>query len=225
MLRRLFVVLICAGALTAADQTDSSKFQPATIMAVAAHPNAPGESNDAIARYDVSVKVGNTLYVVLYTPPNGANGVEYSTGIGILVRVGTDTLTFNSRLSGSTDVPILRREVLAGPSGPDWSKLPSQYFSIKQQHLSEVLQLSEDQQAQIKPILEQEAGDAGQFLGNPALSRKDQINRWEKLVQSTDNKIKPLLSQTQLLKLQELRQEQKQQLKKPIAEQKAKKQN
>lgn len=70
----------------------------------------------------------------------------------------------------------------------------------------------------IKPILEQETGEVGQILLNPVISRKDKVNRWEKIVQSSDDKIKPLLSQTQLQKLQELRKEQRQDLKKIIAE-------
>ena len=35
--------------------------------------------------------------------------------------------------------------------------------------------LNRDQQIKIKPILEQEAGEAGQVLGNPALSPKEQL--------------------------------------------------
>ena len=61
-------------------------------------------------------------------------------------------------------------------------------------------------------------GEAGQFLGNPVLSRKDQLRRWERLVQSSDEKIKPLLSQVQLQKLQDLRNEQRQELKRIITE-------
>ena len=214
-------IVFCAAILPAYGQTSSSKFQPGTITAVTAHQNAAGESAAAGARYDVSVKVGNTIYTVLYTPPNGANGVEYSVGFDLLVSVTSDTLTFNSKLSGTTVVPILSRKTLPEQSILDPSKAPSQYFSMKQQHLSEMLDLSEDQQAKIKPFLEQETGDVGQILGNPVLSRKDKLYRWEKIVQSSDEKIKQFLSQTQLAKLQDLRKEQKQELKKLIAEAKA----
>jgi len=47
------------------------------------------------------------------------------------------------------------------------------------------------------------------------------LDRWEKIVKSSDQKIKPFLSQTQLEKLQDLRKEQKQALKRLIAEAKA----
>jgi F0F1-type ATP synthase delta subunit len=89
---------------------------------------------------------------------------------------------------------------------------------MKQQHLSQTLNLSEDQQAKIKPILEQETGEVGQILGNPVISRKDKLNRWVKIVQSSDEQIKPFLSQTQVQTLQGLRKEQRQDLKKLIAE-------
>lgn len=224
MLKRMALLLTCVAAVSGFGQAPSSdQYQPGTITAVAPHQNA--NASDSTARYDVSVKVGNTLYTVLYTAPNGANLVEYSAGFELLVLVGTDKLTFNSRLSGKTEVPILRRETVAGSSGLDLSKLPSQYFTMKQEHLSQVLNLSEDQQAKIKPILQQESGEAKQFLGNPAVSRKDQVNRWEKLVQSSDEQIKRFLSQAQQQKLRDLRSEQKQELKKLIADQKAGKQN
>jgi hypothetical protein len=190
----------------------SSKYQPGTITAVTTHRSATEEPDGNVARYDVSVKVGDTVYVVMYTPPNGANGVEYSAGLSVLVLVGSDTLTFNSKLTGTTVVPILHRETATTESGPDWSKMMSQYFATKQQHLSETLDLSEEQQIKIKPILEQEAGEAGQFLGNPVLSRKEQVSRWEKLVRASDAKIEPFLSQVQVKKLRELRKEQKQDL-------------
>ncbi|HXW90738.1 MAG TPA: hypothetical protein VEK33_09335, partial [Terriglobales bacterium] len=211
------IILVLIAILPASSQAPASKYQPGTILAVTRHHDMAGQQHGDSIQYDVSVRVGNTTYVVLYTPPNNANGVEYSAGLGILVMVGRDTLTFNSKLSGTTEVPILHQETPPAQSGLDWSKLPSQYFSMKQQHLSEVLNLTQDQLAQIKPMLEQEAGEAGQVLGNPVLSHKEQLNRWEKIVRSTDIKIKPLLSQAQLVKLQDLRNEQRQELKRIMA--------
>lgn len=221
----LNIIPVLFAVLAALGQAPESKYQPGTVVAVTRHQDFGGEQQSDTARYDVSVKVGNTTYTVLYTPPNGANGVEYSVGLGILVLVGRDSLTFNSKLSGTTEVPILHRETSPSENGPDWSKLPSQYFRLKEQHLSEKLDLTQDQQAKIKPILEQEAGEAGQILGNPALSRKDQLIRWEKIVRASDMKLKPLLSQAQLAQLQQLRNEQKQELKRMLAEQNADKQN
>jgi len=57
------------------------------------------------------------------------------------------------------------------------------------------------------------------------LSRKEKLNRWEKIVRSSDEKIKPFLSQVQVDKLQELRKGQKQEMKRLLAEQKVTQQN
>jgi len=220
MLKRLALILICAVPLSAfCQEASSNKYQPGTIIAVQPHEDESTKS-DSTARYDVSVKVGDTVYIVLYTPPKGANTVEYSPGRQVLVLVGNDSLTFNNKVFGKTEAPILRRETLPSKPGLDWSKAPSQYFTMKQKNLASTLGLSEDQQARIKPIAEQEAGEASQFLGNPVISRKEQLKRWEKLVQSSDEKIKPFLSQTQVKSLQALRKEQKQELKELIADQK-----
>ena len=93
---------------------------PGTITAVTAHKNDPGDAREDVAGYDVSVKIGNVLYVVRYTTLNGANSVEYSPGIEMLFSVGNDKLTFNSKLSGTTQATILRREVLPRQ---EWTRL------------------------------------------------------------------------------------------------------
>lgn len=222
---QLGVILMCVSALFALGQARTHKYQPGTITAVTAHQNAPTDAREEPARYDVSVKIGNVLYVVLYTPLNGANGVEYSPGIDMLFLVGSDTLTFNSKISGTTQVPILHREVLPAQKGLDWSKAPSQYFRMKQQHLSDVLGLSDDQQAKIKPTLEQESGEAGSILWDPVLSRKDKLKRYEKIVAASDAKIKPILSPRQVAQLVELRKQQREELKKVVAEQNTDKHN
>jgi hypothetical protein len=219
VLKKVSLLLLCISSLAAVGQTSAPKYQRGTIMAVSAHQNAPSEPASDVARYDVSVKIGNTLYVVLYTPHNGANAVEYSAGIDMLFSVGENALTFNSKLSGTTEAPILRREILPAKSGLDQSKAPGQYFSRKSEHLSEALDLSVDQLAKIKPTLEQESAEVGQFMWDPVLSRKHKLERYEKLVRSSDAKIKPFLSPTQTERLLELRKQQKKDLQKFIAQQ------
>jgi len=188
-------------------------------MAVARHPVAPGESD--VVRYDVSLKIRNTMYVVLYTPPNGANSVEYAAGIDMLFLVGKDSVTFNSKMTGTTAMPILRTESLPEEPVLDWSKAPGKYFSMKLQHLSESLDLSSDQRSRIKPIIEQEAGEAAQVCFTSTLSVQDRLNRWEMIVHSSDDKMKPVLSQAQWQTLQEIRKEQKQELKQLMAKRKS----
>jgi F0F1-type ATP synthase delta subunit len=89
---------------------------------------------------------------------------------------------------------------------------------MKLRHLSETLDLSDDQQGKIKPTVEQESGEVGQILKNPVLTRNEKLSRFEKIVQSSDAKIKPLLSPAQLQKLLELRREQKEDVKTLIAQ-------
>lgn len=216
--RLVLAVLICVVSVSALVQTSAPNYQRGTIVAVTAHQNVPGESGRDVARYDVSVKVGNTVYVVLFTPSSGSNAVEYSTGIDMLFLVGDDTLTFNSMVSGKTEMPILRRETIPAQGGLDLSKAPGQYFSLKLQNLSDKLILSDDQQAKIRPILEQESGELSPLWNNPVIPRKEKLDTLERVVRASDEKIRPILSQSQREKLQEMRKEQKDQLKKLIAD-------
>ena len=142
-------------------------------------------------------------------------------GDELLVLVGSNKLTFNTAVPGKTAVPILSQETIPAQS-PNSSHVPGQYFSMNLQHLSETLALTDNQQAEIKPILEQEAGDVREIYVNPVLSRKDKLTRCEKIARASDQKIKPLLSTTQVHKFQDVRNEQKQELKGMIADQKSK---
>src|ERR1700739_1185512 len=188
-MRRLFiVVLMCGACALAFAQTTPPLWQPGTITAVAPHSHRLGEQTSNTVQYDVSIEVGNTVYVVLYDPPVGSNTVEYRVGFNLLVLLGTDVLTFNQpgQLSGKAkEVPILSKEVLPAQDGLDLDRLPGQYFSLKLQHLSETLNLSEEQRNKIKPIVEQEGAEMGQFWANPVLSFDDKVKGWEKVVRSS----------------------------------------
>ena len=82
-----------------------SKWQIAIITEVKPH-DAAGDSAFDRPRYDVSVKVGDTIYVVLYTQPWGELPAKYETGLELLVLVGKDTITYNDILGRSLQVPI-----------------------------------------------------------------------------------------------------------------------
>jgi len=211
-MRKLIPAIILSLATTVGLCQTSAKFQHATIMAVTSHPTSASRQEGDNPKYDVSLKVGDTLYTVLYTPPNGARGVEYTAGMDLLVAVGKDTITFN-RGDTPIELPILRRESLPPTPVLDWSKAPSQYFSMKLENLTAKLGLSEEQQAKIKPILEQESGELAPYWNNPAVSKKEKLDVLEKVVQSSDEKLKPILTATQWEKLQEMRTAQRQELK------------
>src|SRR5215469_15971331 len=220
MVKRLAILLLILIALSTAPPAlsqNSSEYQPGTIMKVVRHPSATGQAQ----QYNVSVKVLNTVYTVLYTPPPGVNSVEYFGGLQLLVLVKKDTLVFNSRVSGTTEVPILQRETLADENDIDFSKAPSQYYSMKLRNLSETLDLSEDQQTKVRPILEQEAGELNYVWNNPALSQKDKVERLRQAVRTSDRKMKPLLTQAQWDKLESMRQQQQRELNQRLQEEKA----
>ena len=216
MSRWLGGMIVCVLALAAFGQTAPSKYQPGTIISVKAHTSSGKHESDS-TQYDVSVRVESTSYVVLYKSP-GSNFVKFSAGNELLVLVGDTSLEFNDPLSGVTQVPILSKKAVPARS-LDLTRICGQYFSLKLQRLSENLALTDSQQTQIRPILEQEAGEVDEVCFNPALSQKEQLNRFEEIVRASDKKIKPLLSTSQLHKLQDLRKEQGTKAKKILADQ------
>src|SRR6185312_2606683 len=74
----------------------SAPYQIGTVMEVKDH--QPTAQEDSTKRYDISVKVGDTLYVVLYTPQHGSDAAEYKTGLDFPVQVDGKTLRFNDTL-------------------------------------------------------------------------------------------------------------------------------
>jgi Spy/CpxP family protein refolding chaperone len=185
-------------------------------MAVEGHKDASSGDNKLI-QYDISVRLDDTAYVVLYTPPDGANKAEYSVGLEFLFCVGENTLRFPEKFGGHTELPILTTKKLPPQPAIDWSKAPGQYFVMKMKNLSTSLNLSEEQQANIKSIAEQESAEAGAVIFTPVVSRKERLSQWEKIVRSSDVKMKPILTVEQWGKLQEMRKDQKQELKGLIA--------
>jgi len=108
MLKAMSVILICIAASPALSQS-AAPYQVGTIIAVQTHKGAEG-SDTSTASYDVSLKVGNKTYVVLYTPPYGMETVRYATGRQFLVLVWEKTITFNDILGASFELPILSQK-------------------------------------------------------------------------------------------------------------------
>ena len=92
----------------------TSKYQVGTITEVKLHQTAGSGASD-VASYDVAVKVGDTIYVVLYTPPLGEETVKYSAGRDLLVLVGKRTIRYNDILGQSFEVPIESQKPAAKP--------------------------------------------------------------------------------------------------------------
>ena len=111
MLKLVGLFLICLTMFPAFGQS-TSKYQVGTITEVKVRQTAGSGASDA-ASYDVSVKVGDTIYIVLYTPPLGEIMVKYAAGRDLLVLVGKNTLTYNDILGRSFAVPIESQNTVA----------------------------------------------------------------------------------------------------------------
>jgi hypothetical protein len=104
-MQRLIVLVTLSLLTLAALGQSTSKYQVAIITEVKARQVAGDSASDA-SSYDVSVKVGDTIYVVLYTQPLGEIPAKYATGHELLVLVGKNTITYNDILGRSLQVPI-----------------------------------------------------------------------------------------------------------------------
>jgi hypothetical protein len=92
----------------------TSKYQVGTITEVKVH-QTTGSSASNIVSYDVFVKVGDTVFEVLYTPALGEETVKYAAGRDLLVLVGKNKITYNDILGQSHDVPIESQKPAAKP--------------------------------------------------------------------------------------------------------------
>ena len=114
MLRKLIPIFtLCLLTFPALCQS-ASKWQIAIITEVKPRQVA-GDGASDLTSYDVSVKVGDTMYVVLYTQPLGELPAKYATGHELLVLVGKNTITYNDMLGRSLQVPIESQRRAAEP--------------------------------------------------------------------------------------------------------------
>lgn len=116
MLKELTVMLMCGVALPALAQS-TSQYEVGTITAVQPHHDG-ASSKPSSDTYDVSLKVCDMTYVVLYAPPYGLQTVRYATGREFLVLVGEKTITFNDLLGTSSELPIESQAPLETQSNP-----------------------------------------------------------------------------------------------------------
>ena len=111
MLKILCAISICLFALPATCQS-AAKYELATILAVKPCQVASDDSSQS-ASYAISVKVGETIYVVLYSDALFTPAVPYAAGRQLLVHVDEDRIIYNDILGQSKAVPIISRKPLA----------------------------------------------------------------------------------------------------------------
>ena len=115
MLRFAGIFFLCLMTIPAFSQT-ASKYQVGTITEVKVHQAAEKVGASDAASYDVSVRVGDTIYVVLYTPPLREETVKYAAGRDLLVFVGKSTIRYNDLLGQSYEVPIESQRPASNPA-------------------------------------------------------------------------------------------------------------
>ena len=113
MRRLIALITLCLLSFPALCQS-TAKYQIAIITEVKPRDAAADSASDP-ARYDVSVKVGDTIYVVLYTQPLGELPAKYANGHQLLVLVGKNTITYNDMLGRSLQVPIESQRAATEP--------------------------------------------------------------------------------------------------------------
>jgi hypothetical protein len=109
MLKLVGVMCVCLAIFPLCVQAQP-RYEVATILDVQVHEDSPSD----VVRYDVSVEVGGTIYVVLYTPAAAdGNSARYAAGRELLVLVGEKTITYNDMLGQSWEVPIVSQRSAA----------------------------------------------------------------------------------------------------------------
>jgi len=116
MRKALGIMFVCLAALPAFGQSPTG-YQVGTITEVTPHKAAAG-ANSSVTSYDVSVKVGDTLYVVLYTEPADSYGAKYRAGTELLVLVGSKTIKGHDISGRPIEGLILSRKILAAKTSP-----------------------------------------------------------------------------------------------------------
>ena len=113
-MRTALMLLLCLLlAATCLAQSSTAQWKVATITGVKVHEPAAG--NDSfMVQYEVTARVENTEYVVLYVAPNGSlpDTARYRLGQGVPVLVGTDTIKYNDMTGITREVPVLSRRNL-----------------------------------------------------------------------------------------------------------------
>ena len=75
------------------------------------------------------------------------------------------------------------------------------------QHMSEALNLTDDQKTKIKPILEDQSKQMQQLRGDTSLSQEDRRSKFQEIHENTMSQIKPILTSDQQKKLESMREQ------------------
>jgi hypothetical protein len=96
------VIIVLCFAVSKSMGEDKKVYQAGTIVDIKGHQPDTGKKE-----FDVSIKVGNKIYVVLYSPPGGQDFAEYGVGMDRTVFVEGDTMKLNDLLGRTRILPVL----------------------------------------------------------------------------------------------------------------------
>ena len=116
MLRLVSILCILLAAFPALCQS-AAKYQVGTITQVRSRQNAEVGAPDAVV-YDVSVKVGDTIYTVLYRLTPGEQTVKYIAGRDLVVLVSETTIQYIDLVGQSHELWIESRTPAANAGVP-----------------------------------------------------------------------------------------------------------
>jgi protein CpxP len=101
-----------------------------------------------------------------------------------------------------------------GPGmGRGMGRRPMESVDDQIKHLSKKLNLTDDQQTKLKPILEDQRKQMEQIHGDSSLSREDRFSKMQALRQSSDTQIKSVLTEEQQKSFDKMRAEQQDRMK------------
>jgi hypothetical protein len=100
------LIMILCFAVDKSMGEDKKVYQAGTIVDIKAHQQAPGTDAEK-KEFDLSIKVGNKIYVVLYSPPGGQDFAEYGIGMDRTVFIEGDTMKLNDLLGRTRTLPVL----------------------------------------------------------------------------------------------------------------------
>ena len=121
MKRRALIIVIIGLASSLRGQAPAGEWQSALILEVKEHQSpVPDKKTDSSSKsYDVSIRVKDKEYGLLYTPRPGAHGFQYLAGMNTLVLVKEKTITFNDILGRPVTLPIVsQKPVSPKPQAP-----------------------------------------------------------------------------------------------------------
>jgi Spy/CpxP family protein refolding chaperone len=81
---------------------------------------------------------------------------------------------------------------------------PGMNADAQLEHMSSALNLTDDQKAKIKPILEEQSNKMHQLMQDTSVSQQDKRSKFQQIHQDTMSQIKPILTSDQQQKLESM---------------------